>query len=142
VILVDANVLIYAIDADSPHHRASRRWLESTLSGTTPVGLAWVVVLAFLRITSRAGLLKKPLSVESALAHVDSWLRQPYVQAVDPGPGHWPILRRILSTTGLAGNLCSDAHLAAMAIERGAAVCTTDHDFARFPGIEVVDPRR
>ena len=85
MILVDANLLIYAVDVDSHQHKAARRWLEATLSGTTPVGLAWIVLLAFLRITTRAGVFQHPITPERALDYVDSWLRQPYVAAVGPG---------------------------------------------------------
>ena len=143
MILVDANVLIYAIDADSPHHRSARRWLEEALSGTTPIGLAWIVILAFL--TSRSGILKKPLPPEHAMAFVDKWLAQPYVtyvSAVSPGQGHWTILRKLLRDSGTAGNLVSDAHLAAVALELGASICSTDADFGRFPGVERVNPLR
>ena len=142
MILVDANVLIYAIDADSPHHRPVRRWLERELSGTTPVGLVWVVILAFLRLTTREGILKKPLSPERAMAFVDEWLAQPYVVAVGPGDGHWTILRKLLRDAGTAGNLTSDAHVAAVALELGATICSTDADFGRFPGIERISPLR
>jgi len=142
VTLVDANVLIYAIDADSPHHAASRRWLEDALSGTTPVGLAWIVILAFLRLTTRSGILKRPLPPERAMAFVDEWLAQPYVRAVSPGEGHWAILRKLLRDSGTAGNLTSDAHLAAVALEIGASVCSTDADFGRFPGVERISPLR
>ena len=140
MILVDANLLVYAVDSDSPRHRPARRWLEQALSGSSPVGLPWIVLLAFLRVTTRTGILRKPLRPERALGYVDSWLSQPYVAAVGPGPGHWAVLRNLLRTTGLAGNLTSDAHLAALAIERGAPVYSTDHDFRRFPGVEHVDP--
>jgi toxin-antitoxin system PIN domain toxin len=140
VILVDANLLIYAVDTDASHHPAARRWLEETLSGTTPVGLAWVVILAFLRITTRAGILRRPLSPDQALAFVGGWLGQPYVSAVGPGDGHWQVLRNLLRTTGTAGSLTSDAHLAALAIEHGGAIYSTDHDFKRFPGVEHVNP--
>lgn len=140
MILVDVNILIYAIDADSPHHRMSRRWLEDALSGTRPIGLAWVVILAFLRLTTRSGILRKPLPPERAMAFVDEWLGQPYVSAVSPGPGHWAILRKLLRDSGTAGNLTSDAHLAAVALELGASVCSTDADFGRFPGVERISP--
>ena len=142
MILVDANVLIYAVDADSPHHLAARRWLEHTLSGTTPVGLAWIVILAFLRLTTRTGILRHPLSPERAMAFVDEWLAQPYVAAVVPGDGHWTILRKLLGSSGTAGNLASDAHLAAIALELGASVCSTDADFERFAGVERINPLR
>jgi toxin-antitoxin system PIN domain toxin len=142
VILVDSNLLIYAIDRDSPNHAKARRWLEGSLSGTTPLGLAWIVVLAFLRLTTRAGILKRPLAPEQALAFVDEWLAQPYVQALAPGERHWAVLRNLLRATGTAGNLTSDAHLAALAIEHGCTVCSSDSDFKRFPGLEHVDPLR
>ncbi len=140
MILVDANLLIYAVDSDSAHHGKARRWLEDVLSGTTPVGLAWVVILAFLRITTRPGILKRPLGPEDAIAFVDSWLAQPYVQALGPGDGHWAVLRQLLRAVGTAGNLTSDAHLAAMAVERGSDVYSTDGDFVRFPGVRHVNP--
>jgi toxin-antitoxin system PIN domain toxin len=140
VILVDANVLIYAIDSDSPHHASARRWLEGALSGTTPVGLAWIVILAFLRLTTRSGILRNPLRVERAVEFIDEWLAQPYVRAVSPGDGHWTILRKLLRESGTAGNLTSDAHLAALALELGASICSTDADFERFPGVDRVSP--
>jgi toxin-antitoxin system PIN domain toxin len=140
VILVDANVLIYAIDRDSPHHAAARGWVEGALSGTTPVGLPWVVILAFLRLTTRSGILRKPLPLEKAIGFVTEWLDQPYVHAVGPGEGHWAVLQNLLRDTGTAGNLTSDAHVAALALEHGAAVCSTDADFGRFPGVERISP--
>ena len=140
MILVDANLLIYAINADSPPHPEARSWLEETLSGTTSVGLAWIVTLAFVRITTRSGIIRSPLSPEEALAYVDSWLRQPFVEAVAPGEKHWSIFRNLTLATGTAGNLTSDAHLAALAIEHGCEVYSTDNDFKRFPGIVHVNP--
>jgi toxin-antitoxin system PIN domain toxin len=140
VILVDANLLIYAIDSDSAHHKKARRWLEDVLSGTTPVGLAWIVILAFLRVTTRPGILKRPLDPERAVEFVDSWLAQPYVRALGPGDGHWAVLRQLIAVVGTAGNLTSDAHLAAMALERGCDVYSTDADFGRFPGVRHVNP--
>jgi toxin-antitoxin system PIN domain toxin len=140
VILIDANLLIYAVDSDSPWHRAARPWFEQTLSGTAPVGLPWLVILAFIRITTRAGIMRRPLPPSDALAYVQSWLEQPCVETVGPGAHHWAILRRLLEGTGAAGNLVADAHIAALALERGAAVYSSDHDFARFPGIVHVNP--
>ena len=140
MILVDTNVLIYAVDADSIHHSASRAWLESALSGTDRVGFAWIVVLAFLRITTHRKIMVRPLSPEDAIAYVDSWLEQPFSELIGPRTHHWPLLRNLLHAAGTAGNLTSDAHLAALALENGAVVCSTDNDFRRYPGIEQINP--
>jgi hypothetical protein len=140
VILIDANVLIYAIDQDSPHHTRARTWLEETLSGDTWVGLPWVVILAFIRVTTRPGIVRNPLRPEQAIAFVDSWLRQPYLTAVGPGEHHWRILSNLLRASGTAGNLTSDAHVAALALEHGCAVVSADSDFRRFPGVTLVNP--
>jgi toxin-antitoxin system PIN domain toxin len=115
VILIDANLLIYAIDSDSPQHKRARPWLERVLSGADPVGLPWIVILAFIRVTTREGIIRRPLTLADALAYVPSWLRQPCVEAVAPGTHHWPILCRLLEATGTAGDLTSDAHIAALA---------------------------
>ena len=140
MILVDANILIYAIDQDSPHHERARRWLEETLSGDTWVGLPWIVILAFIRVTTRSGIVRNPLLPEQALAFVDSWLRQPHVTAVGPGEHHWRILSNLLRANGTAGNLTSDAHVAALALEHGGAVVSADSDFRRFSSVTVVNP--
>jgi toxin-antitoxin system PIN domain toxin len=140
MILLDANVLIYAVDADAPQHAKARRWLERTLSGDVPVGLPWIVLLAFVRITTRAGVLRRQLSADQAIAFVDEWLEQPYVELVGPAAGHWPLLKKLVREVGAAGNLTSDAHLAALAIEGGWELASTDHDFRRFGGLRVVNP--
>ena len=140
MILLDANILIYAVNTDAPQHQQARSWLESTFSSTTEVGLPWIVVLAFIRITTRRTVFEHPLTPEQALAYMDEWLALPFVTTVAPGPNHWPILRNLLERTGLAGNLSSDAHIAALAIDHGCPVYSTDYDFLRFPGIEHVNP--
>jgi uncharacterized protein len=140
VIVVDANLLIYAVDRDAPRHQAARRWLEDVLSAPRPVGFAWSVLLAFLRVTTRPGILVRPLEPGAALGYVDEWLEQPNAVALVAGPQHWRILRRLLANSGTAGNLTSDAHLAALAIEQGATLCSTDYDFKRFAGLDHVDP--
>ncbi len=140
MIVVDANLLVYAIYRESPRHQAARRWLEETLSSTTPVGLTWTVLLAFLRVTTRSGIFESPLSPEAASTYIDEWLDQPFVRVLQPTPRHWPVLRQLLAAAGTAGNLTSDAHLAALAIEHRARIASTDHDFARFPGVEHFDP--
>lgn len=140
MILVDANILIYAVDADSPNHAKARRWLEEAFSGDEIVGLPWVVLLAFLRLVTRSGIFNTPLSPEQAMVIVDEWLALPMVRAIGPGEEHWPLMRSVLSPLGTAGNLTTDAHIAALALENRAKICTADQDFRRFPGVEVVNP--
>ncbi len=140
MILVDANLLLYAVNADSPRHQPARVWLEETLSGTTRVGLAWIVVLAFTRISTRSGIFSNPLSPSQSLAFVESWLEQPIVELVVPGREHWSVFRRLVADAGTAGNLTSDAHLAALAIEHGFTIYSSDDDFRRFSGIDHVNP--
>jgi toxin-antitoxin system PIN domain toxin len=142
VILVDANVLIYAVNADSAHHKVVRPWLESKLSTTTEMGFAWIVLLAFLRMTTHKQIFAAPLPPERALEYVDEWLRQPFARVVVPGEQHWSVLRHLLMASGTAGNLTSDAHLAAMAVEQQAVVASTDDDFRRFQGVAHVNPLR
>ena len=138
--LVDVNVLIYAVNADSPHHEKARRWLENALSGSESLGFTWTVLLAFLRVTTRGGILERPLPVLAAIGYVDSWLQQPNVEIVEPDDRHWPILRTLLAAAGTAGNLTSDAHLAALALGGGWTLVSTDHDFRRFAGLSVLNP--
>lgn len=138
--LVDANVLIYAVNADSPQHQKARTWLENALSGSETIGFAWTVLLAFLRITTRRGIMEKPLDVAQAIAYVDSWLQQPNAEIVEANQNHWLILRTLLGAAGTAGNLTSDAHLAALALGGGWTLISTDHDFRRYAGLSVVTP--
>jgi len=140
VILVDANLLIYAVDRDSPHHAPARRWLEEALSGSESLGIPWIVALAFLRIMTHPSVMRKPLTAENALGYVDGWLRQPFVRLIGPGEKHWPILRNLLKASGTAGNLTSDAHLAALAIEHGGTIASADNDFRRFAGVTHINP--
>ena len=140
MILIDANLLIYAVNRDAPRHETAREWFEQTLSGEERVGLPWACLLAFLRITTRPGILASPLTVEQATDFVGAWLNQPFVEPIGPGSGHWPIFRHLLHATGTGGNLTTDVHLAAMAIERGASLYSADHDFQRFVGLDHVNP--
>ena len=140
MILLDANLLIYAVDENAPLHRKAKAWLEAALAGPDTVGLSWNVLLAFLRLTTRRGLFRDPLPLDTAFALITAWLDQPSVTVVDPGPRHLPILRELLLPMGTGGNLTSDAHLAALAIEHGAGLCSSDSDFARFPGLKWNNP--
>lgn len=138
--VLDLNVLLYAVNRDSPRHEAARAWLESTLSGEETVALPWVVLLGFLRIATSAHVLPNPITIDQAVSVVDGWLAQAPVVALSPGDEHWAILSRLLSEAGSAGNLTTDAHLAALALEHGAELCSTDADFARFPQLRWVNP--
>lgn len=140
MILVDANLLLYAVNRDLPQNARSRAWLEAVLSGNENVGLPWVVILAFLRLTTSARVFEKPLAVEQAVAYIEEWLEQPLVTIVTPGKGHWLILRNLLTVSGTGGNLTTDAHIAALAIEHGYTVHSTDNDFRRFSGLRHVNP--
>lgn len=138
--LLDVNLLLYAYDSRSPRHEPAREWLEQTLSGTETVGLAWIVLLAFIRLSTRALVVEQPLDVGGAVELVESWLEQPCVTVIHPTERHAAILRELLAPLGSAGNLTTDAHLAALAIEHGALVCSCDADFSRFAGLRWVDP--
>ena len=139
MILVDANLLIYAHDSASAHHELAA-WLETTFSGSEQIGLTWMVVLAFVRITTSPRPLDHPFSSAEAVEIVAGWLERPTVALVHPGERHWEILRSLLEEGQAPGPLVMDAHLAALAIEHGATLATTDKDFTRFPGLRVFNP--
>ena len=140
MILPDANLLIYAVNRDAPYHELARSWLESVLSGTTPVGMPWLVLIAFIRLTTSPRIFESPLAPEVTLDLVSGWLEQPCVTLINPGDRHWLILSRLLRRDGTAGNLTNDAHLAALAIEYNATLYSADHDFRRFEGLDYVNP--
>lgn len=140
MIAPDINLLIYAVDVDSPFHAPAKAWLEDALSGTEAVGFAWIVLLGFLRLTTRPEVLPSPLSVKQALELVALWLTQPSAGVIAPGPRHFDLLCDLLTNTGTGGNLTSDAHLAAIAIEHGAQIFSTDSDFGRFAGLRWRNP--
>ncbi|MFN2609852.1 MAG: type II toxin-antitoxin system VapC family toxin [Actinomycetota bacterium] len=140
--LPDVNLLLYAVDTSASRHAAARRWLEEQLSGSETFALAWVVLLAFLRLGTNPGIFDKPLKVAEALDLVDEWLSQPPSTVVHPTQRHASILRELLEPMGTAANLTTDAHLAALSIEHGAQLCSCDSDFARFSGVRWHDPLR
>ncbi len=140
--LPDVNLLLYAYDTRSPRHVPAREWLEQTLSGAETVGLPWVVMLAFIRLSTRSIVVEHPLEVDEAIELVESWLDQPCVAVIHPTDRHPAVLRELLHPLGTAGNLTTDAHLAALAIEHGALLCSCDADFSRFPGLRWTDPLR
>ncbi len=132
MILPDLNILLYAYDADSPFHAGAKKWLEDALSGSEPVALSWHTIIGFLRIGTNPRVFQKPLSIAEAIEIVEEWLACPAVKIALPTTRHWEILQDMLQTAQAAGNLISDAHLAALAIETGASLVTTDKDFGRF----------
>lgn len=140
MILPDVNLLLHAYNSESPAHAAARAWWEGLLNGTRPVGLAWAVILGFIRIATHRQVLTNPLPVTTACAHARAWLAQPYVGLIDPGARHAEILFGLLESLGTSGNLTTDAHLAALAIEHQAELHSTDADFARFPGLRWANP--
>jgi hypothetical protein len=138
--LPDVNVLLYAVDESSPRHAPARRWVEEALSDTETVAFAWSVLLAFVRLSTQPLIFERPLTVEKALDLIDSWLGRPCATTVEPTDRHTSLLRELLGPLGTAGNLTTDANLAALAIEHGADLCSSDRDFARFPGLRWTDP--
>lgn len=142
LILLDTNLLIYAIDPDCPQHSAVKVFLERAFSADEPVAMPWSTLTGFLRVATLRRASKQPLTPQVACSFVERWLALPNVVALDPGPEHWRILRELIEATGTGGNLINDAHLAAMAIENGAELCSADTDFARFPRLKWTDPTR
>jgi uncharacterized protein len=140
VILVDVNILVYASNAEADQHADSRAWLDRQLSGATPVGLPWVSLLGFLRIATNARAFRRPLTMASAWQQVTNWLSAESVWTPTPTDRHAAVLGKLLVLPGVHGNLAPDAHLAALAMEHGLTLCSTDGDFARFPELSWRNP--
>jgi len=140
LILIDANLLLYAYNASSERYATARPWLEKMLSGAEPVRMAWITLLAFLRIGTNSRVFPHPFTSSEAVAIVSTWLQLPTVAILEPSERHWEILSDLLTTAQAQGPLVMDAHLAALAIEHGAVLCSTDQDFSRFPGLQFVNP--
>lgn len=140
MILVDANILIYAHLASFPQHQVSRDWLDQQLNGTGKVGLPWPSVLAFLRISTNPRLYSRPEPMADAWRQALDWLALDVVWVPEPTDRHAEFLGELLAVPGVHGNLVSDAHLAALAMEHGLTLCSADGDFARFPGLRWLNP--
>ena len=140
MILVDANILIYASNRDAERHEAARYWLDGGLSGTAAVGLPWPSLLAFLRLTTNPRIFERPLSMAAAWKQIAAWLGAEPAWIPQPTDRHADILAPLLDQPGIQGNLVPDAHLAALAIEHGLTLCSRDGDFARFKGLSWIDP--
>lgn len=135
MLLVDANVLLYATDERAVHHDQARRWLDRVLAAMEPVALAWSVLLAYVRVSTNPAVYERPLTVDEATEQLEAWLAAPGAIVVAPTPRHLSLLRGLLGVAGTAGNLVGDAHLAALALEHGATVVSYDRDFQRFEGL-------
>ena len=138
--LPDLNLLIYAVDRRSVAHSRAVQWWNHLLSGSETVALSWTVLLGFVRLTTNPRVVQTPLDSSEALDFVDRWLTHPVTTVIEPTSRHARILRDLLGAVGTGGNLVSDAHLAALAIEHGAELCSADRDFGRFPGLRWVNP--
>lgn len=134
--LPDVNVLLHAVDDSNEGHDSARNWLETALAEPDGIGLAWLVLIGFVRVSTRQGILTHPLGVTDALSVMEEWISHPKSRIVSPGERHADILARLLLAGGTAGNLTGDAHLAALAIEHSAEVGTFDGDFKRFSGLK------
>ena len=140
MILVDANLLIYAFNSSAREHDKARAWLEEALSSPALVGLSWSTISAFLRITTSRAVFPEPLGGSEAVALVDSWLARPMVVLVEPGPRYWELVKQLLVDANSRGPIVTDAMLAALAIENGATLATHDVDFRRFAGLKLQNP--
>lgn len=142
MILTDANLLLYAYNVDATEHDASRRWLETQLSGSDLFCFAWQTITAFLRISTNQRAFAAPLSTNEATSIVTEWLERPQTVILTPGERHWALFQDLLDSGQAKGPLVMDAHLAALALEHGAALASTDRDFSRFPGLQLINPLR
>lgn len=140
MIIPDINLLLYAYDSSSPVHSKAAGWWQSCLSGTEPVGLLHVVVFGFVRIATNARAFQNPMTAAEAAGHVRSWLERPSVQVLDPCPDHIRRVLELLESMGTAGNLVSDAQMAALATDHDAVLHTADTDFMRFQGLRWFNP--
>jgi len=140
VIVIDANLLIYAYNSSAEQYERSRTWFTNVLSGDIPVRLAWSTIHAFLRLTTHPTLFPQPLTVDDAVMIIENWLAHPIVDILEAGPAYWTVLRTLLHDARIHGPRVMDAHLAALAIEHGLVVCSADTDFARFSEIRWLNP--
>lgn len=138
--IVDLNVLLYAVNSNAPEHVVARAWWEASVNDEEPVGLPWVVILGFLRLATSPRVFAAPLSTLAAVDRVERWLAQPSVRIIREKDDHWATLTRLLAESGSAGNLTTDAHLAALAITHGATLMSTDADFSRYEGLRWMNP--
>lgn len=142
MIVLDANIALYAYDSTSSHHQKARQWLENTLSSDLPIGLPWQTIAAFLRIMTNSRLPGQRFTPKEAAEVVEQWLSQPNVQLLSPGDEHWSLFRQMIIEGQAQGPLVTDAQLAALTLEFGGVLHTVDRDFARFPKLRWTNPLR
>jgi hypothetical protein len=140
--IVDLNLLLYAVNRDAPQHQVARQFWEAAINGEEQIGLAWAVLIGFLRLSTRPGVFPVPLSAEKALKCLDGWVSHPNTTIAAETDDHWRVLKGLVEGAGTAGNLTTDAHLAALAICRGAVLVSFDVDFSRFPRLRWENPVR
>lgn len=138
--LVDANLLVYAHDAGAPEHVVAGPWFEGLLNGPARVGVPWPSLLAFVRLVSNPAIVRMPVKPADAWTRAMEWLARDNVWIPAPGPQHVELLTRLLAEPGITSRMVPDAHLAALAIEHGLRLCSTDGDFARFSGLRLENP--
>ena len=138
--IVDANVLVYAVDTSSPHHARAAAWLTEALNGTIRVGLPWQTIGAFLRITTHPRLWERPLTADDARHYIDTWLATPVAWMPSTDASTWEGYRELVADRSITGNLVPDAQLAALAVQHGVELVSADSDFARFPRVRWVNP--
>jgi toxin-antitoxin system PIN domain toxin len=142
MVIPDINLLVYAYNSDAPEHRKARAWWEGLLSAASTVGLPWAVLLGFLRVMTSRRILIDPMKPSEAIAHIRSWLEEPQTEIIQPGPRHLDIVEELARASHVAGELTTDLHLAALAIEHQAELHSNDADFTRFAGLRWVNPLR
>jgi toxin-antitoxin system PIN domain toxin len=142
VIVPDINLLVYAYTSDAPDHDRARTWWETSLTATRPVGLAWAVMLGYLRLMTSRTVLVDPFRPAEAITHIRSWLARPQVVVLGPGARHLDLVEQLMEAAQASGQLTTDVHLAALAIEYQAVLCSNDSDFSRFPGLRWTNPLR
>lgn len=142
MIFVDANLLLYVVDATAPQHAKAKAWWDGCLNGHDTVCLSWPVLNAFLRIATNPRIYAHPLSMETASDYVDQWLQRPQVRIADPSDHHWILFQRLLVEGQCNSALVTDAHLAALALENNCRMYSTDRDFLRFPELRTQNPLR
>jgi toxin-antitoxin system PIN domain toxin len=140
MILLDANLLLYAANRAAPEHESTREWLDDKLSGSARVGLPWPTLLAFVRLATNPVVLARPVTPAEAWQQVEDWLSADTAWIPLPGSRHGEVLGRLLRATFMTSRLIPDAHLAALAIEHGVTLCSSDGDFGRFPGLKWENP--